>query len=83
VEASTDGLAVSNAAPDLEAEGILHLFERFWRKSRSVFRKGTVRFTPGYCGCLQRAAQGNMSSYLEKSSPSHRNALECVSGLRD
>ena len=40
VEASTDCLAVSNEAPELEAEDIPHLFERFWRKSEARSEKG-------------------------------------------
>jgi signal transduction histidine kinase len=40
VEASTDCLAVSNEAPELEAEDIPHLFERFWQKSAARSEKG-------------------------------------------
>jgi signal transduction histidine kinase len=40
VEASPDCLAVSNEAPELEAEDIPHLFERFWRKSEARSEKG-------------------------------------------
>jgi K+-sensing histidine kinase KdpD len=43
VETSTDCLAVSKEAPDLEAEDIPHLFERFWRKSEAHSEKGTLR----------------------------------------
>jgi signal transduction histidine kinase len=40
VEASLDCLAVSNDAPELEADDIPHLFERFWRKSEARSEKG-------------------------------------------
>ena len=40
VEASPDCLAVSNEAPELEADDIPHLFERFWRKSEARSEKG-------------------------------------------
>ena len=40
VEASPDCLTVSNEAPELEAEDIPHLFERFWRKSEARSEKG-------------------------------------------
>jgi signal transduction histidine kinase len=40
VEASTDCLAVSNEAPELEANDLPHLFERFWRKSEARSEKG-------------------------------------------
>ena len=40
VEASADCLVVSNDAPELEADDIPHLFERFWRKSEARSEKG-------------------------------------------
>ena len=40
VEATRHFLAVSNEAPELEAQDIPRLFERFWRKSESRSEKG-------------------------------------------